>query len=408
MKKVLSVAILSAVSATAFSQASTGDVKLYGIVDAGFTRVSNTPGGTQNQITSGLMEGSRWGITGNEDMGAGYRALFTLESRFEIDSGALNNRPISGAAVPARLLTGLPAAGAAGVAGAVGGLQGVNLGNNLFDRQAFMGLVTPFGGFLFGRQYTPAFQTLAAFDINETQSPAASGGLGTLLYAPVEIRRNNSFQYVLRQGGVSAAFMHAFGEAKTATNPGSSGSLTGINASYKAGAFNLGLGINTSKDFQGKSSLKTTSVGGTYDFGAAKLAVSYTAFKDDNPALFDQLAANPAAAALAPLFPLIERNLRQDANILHLGGAFKLGTGTMKVSYNRLNDKTTANADSASYGMTYTYPLSKRTDINGVLVRVDNKGLGQSAPGGNGFAGGVTSGPGVDSTVIGISLRHRF
>ncbi|NJM44327.1 MAG: porin [Brachymonas sp.] len=126
------------------------------------------------------------------------------------------------------------------------------------------------------------------------------------------------------------------------------------------------------------------------------------------PALFDQLAANPLAAALAPLFPLIERNLRQDANLMHIGGAFKLGTGTMKVSYNRLNDKTASNADSASYGVTYTYPLSKRTDINGMLVKVNNKGLGQTAPGGNGFAGGVTSAAGVDSTGIGISIRHRF
>jgi predicted porin len=408
MKKILSVVVLSAASAAAFSQASNGDVKLYGVVDAGFSRVSNTPGGTQNQITSGLMEASRWGITGNEDLGGGYRALFTLESRVEVDTGALGNRPISGTAVPARLLRGLPAPVATGLAGAVGGLQGVNLGNNLFDRQAFMGLVTPFGGFLFGKQYTPAFQTMAAFDINETQSPAAPGGLGTLFYAPVEIRRNNSFQYVLRQGGLSAGFMHAFGEAKTATTPGSSGSLTGINASYKADAFSAGLGFNTSKDFQGKASLKTTAVGGTYDFGVAKLALSYTTFKDDNPALFDQLAANPAAAGLAAFFPSIESNLRQDANLMHIGGAFKLGTGTMKVSYNRLNDKTAANADSASYGVTYAYPLSKRTDISGVLAKVNNKGLGQTAPGGNGFAGGVTSAAGVDSTVVGISLRHRF
>ncbi|NJM42410.1 MAG: porin, partial [Anaerolineae bacterium] len=261
MKKVVSVAVLGLVSSAAFSQAGSANVTLYGVVDAGYSRVSNTPGGTQNQVTSGLMEASRWGLTGSEDLGGGYRALYTVESRVEVDTGAGSNRPISGNAVPARLLRGLPATGAAGLAGAVGGLQGVNLGNNLFDRQAFVGLVTPFGGFLFGRQYTPAFQTMAAFDINETQSSAAPGGLGTLFYAPVEIRRSNSFQYVLRQGGISAAVMHAFGEAKTAVTPGSSGSLTGINASYKANAFSVGLGVNTSKDFQGRSSLKTTAVG---------------------------------------------------------------------------------------------------------------------------------------------------
>ena len=35
----------------------------------------------------------------------------------------------------------------------------MNLNNNGFDRQAWAGLVTPVGGFLAGRQYTPAFET---------------------------------------------------------------------------------------------------------------------------------------------------------------------------------------------------------------------------------------------------------
>jgi predicted porin len=407
MKKIV-LSALSLATMAAMAQSGSSDVTLYGIADIGYFRASNTAGGTQNQIASGMMEGSRWGIRGNEDLGGGYRALFTFESRVELDTGDAANRPISGNAVPVRLLSGLPAPAAAGLAGAVGSLQGVNLGRNAFDRQAFVGLVTPFGGFLAGRQYTPAFQTFGAYDINETQSAASPGGLGQLLYQPVEIRRSNSLQYVLRQSGVSVSVMHAFGEAKTASTPSSSGSLTGINGSYTTGGFSAGLGYNTSKDLQGKSSLKTTVFGASYSFGDIKVAGNYTKIKDDNPILFDQLAANPAAAGLAPVFGLIERNLRQDANLIHIGGSYKLGTGTLKLSYNRLNDKTAANADSTSYGATYTYPFSKRTDVNAVLVRVNNKGLGQSAPGGAGFAGGVTSAAGIDSTGFGVSLRHRF
>jgi predicted porin len=407
MKKFI-LSTLSLAIMPVMAQSGSSDVTLYGVADVGFFRASNTAGASQNQIASGMMEASRWGIRGNEDLGGGYRALFTLESRVEFDTGDTANRPISGNAVPARLLRGLPGAAAAGLAGAVGSSQGVNLGRGAFDRQIFVGLVTPFGGFLGGRQYTPAFQTFAAYDINETQSAANPGSLGQIFYQPVEIRRSNSLQYVLRQSGVSVAVMHAFGEAKTATTPGSSGSLTGINGSYTASGFSAGLGYNASKDLQGRASLKSTVVGASYSFGDIKVAGSYTKIKDDNPVLFDQVAANPAAASLAPVFSLIERNLRQDANLIHVGGAFKLGTGTMKLSYNRLNDKTAANADSASYGVTYTYPFSKRTDLNGILVRLNNKGLGQSAPGGNGFAGGVTSGPGVDSTAFGVSLRHRF
>ncbi len=407
MFKQNTVAIASLLSLSAWAQVNS-DVTLYGITDVGYIRASNTAGGTQNQIATSIMEGSRWGIRGNEDLGGGYRAMFTIESRVELDTGSLSNRPISGAAVPARLLRGLPAQGAAGLSAAVGPQQGVNLGNNLFDRQAFVGLITPVGGFLLGRQYTPGFQTFAAYDINEAQSGASPGSLGLLLYAPLEIRRSNALQYVVQQGGFSGALMHAFGEAKTATTPGSSGSLTGINASYTAAGFSAGLAYNASKDLQGRDSLRTTVLGGSYSFGDIKIAASYTAYKDKNPILFDQVAANPAAASLAPLFGVIEDNLRQDANILHLGGAVKLGTGIMKVSFNRLNDKTTANADSSSYGLTYTYPLSKRTDINGVFVKVSNKGLGQSTPGGGAFSNGITSKAGEDSTGIGFSIRHRF
>jgi predicted porin len=397
----LSLAILPAMA-----QSASTDVTLYGLADVGFFRTSNTPGGTQNQIASGMMEGSRWGLRGNEDLGSGLRALFTVESRVELDTGSTSNRPISGTAVPVRLLQNLPGPAATGLSGAVGALQGVNLGTNLFDRQAFVGLVTPFGGFLLGRQFTPGFQTFAAYDINNAESAASPGGLGQLFYQPVEIRRNNSVQYVLRQGGISAAVMHAFGEVKTPTTSSSSGSLTGINGSYTAGAFSAGLAYNAAKDLQGKSSLKTTVLGASYSFGAVKVSGSLTKFKDTNPALFDQLAPN--LGALAPLAGVIEGNLRQDANLVHIGGAFKVGTGTVKLSFNRLNDKTTANADSTSYGATYTYPFSKRTDLNAVLVRVNNKGLGQAAPGGAGFAGGVTSAGGVDSTGVGVSLRHRF
>ncbi len=66
------------------------------------------------------------------------------------------------------------------------------------------------------------------------------------------------------------------------------------------------------------------------------------------------------------------------------------------------------NADTDSYGFTYTYALSKRTNLNAVLVRLDNKGQGQVAPSGNGFLGGVTSAAGVSSTNIALGIRHTF
>ena len=395
-----------ALSAVAGAVSAQSSVTLYGVADAALYRVSNTAGGTQTQLASGLMDGSRWGLKGSEDLGGGLRAVFTLESRFEIDTGSVSNRSISGTAVPARLTRGLSAGQAAALApvlAGVGGLQGVNLAGNLFDRQAFVGLVTPVGAFLFGRQYTPGFATLAKYDINNAQGMAGPGALGMLLYPPVEIRRSNSLQYAIAQSGFSASLMHALGEAKTATTSSSSGSLTGLNFSYDGGGFSAGLGYNTSKDALGQDSLRTALVGASYDFGFMKLSGLYSKFKDDNP------ASVPGIAALsAPAAALLKPNLLQDAALMHIGVSFGAGPGVLKVSYNRLDDKRPANADSASFGATYTYPFSKRTSVNLTAAHVTNKDFGQVALGGNGFSGGITSAPGTGSNSFGLGLRHNF
>ena len=82
--------------------------------------------------------------------------------------------------------------------------------------------------------------------------------------------------------------------------------------------------------------------------------------------------------------------------------------GQVTVAYNKLNDKQAANADTASYGIAYTYPLSKRTNLNAVLTRFSNSGTGQAAPGGNGYLGGVTGVAGQDSTSLALGVRHTF
>ena len=78
------------------------------------------------------------------------------------------------------------------------------------------------------------------------------------------------------------------------------------------------------------------------------------------------------------------------------------------LSYSLLNDKRIANSDASSYGVAYSYPMSKRTDLYGVLARFRNSNLSQIAPGGGGFLGGVTSSAGVDSTNTAVGLRHTF
>ncbi|OYO28174.1 hypothetical protein CD932_23285 [Janthinobacterium sp. PC23-8] len=59
---------------------------MYGLADAG-VQSSSFGNGRKLTLNSGIAEGSRIGFRGAEDLGGGYRAVFTLEARVEIDNG---------------------------------------------------------------------------------------------------------------------------------------------------------------------------------------------------------------------------------------------------------------------------------------------------------------------------------
>ncbi|MWM63436.1 porin, partial [Escherichia coli] len=122
MKKTLTaLAVLGACMSNASAQSA---VTLYGIIDAGLTRVVNDSGSNGNRTTveAGQMQVSRWGLRGEEDLGGGLKARFNLEGTLLNDTGA--------AGVP----TGTPS------------------GTSLFDRDATVGLSGNFGALTLGRQ----------------------------------------------------------------------------------------------------------------------------------------------------------------------------------------------------------------------------------------------------------------
>ena len=97
MNKALTLAALSVAAPLVMAQTN---VQVYGVLDAGLSRVTGMRDGTQNALVSGIMDGSRLGFKGSEDLGGGYRALFALEHRIEVDTGVLSNRPGSGSQLP--------------------------------------------------------------------------------------------------------------------------------------------------------------------------------------------------------------------------------------------------------------------------------------------------------------------
>lgn len=442
MKKLtlVATAIMGLLSTSAAMAQST--VTLYGVLDAGYNRVTGLKQGTVNQLASGIIEGSRFGLRGTEDIGGGYKAIFTLENRFELDTGSVTNRAPSGGQLPDRLsqanlllptVNGVPfaalpaltrgtlqtalnvaaygnAAGTPGTTAGLGSSIGVNTAGNLFDRQAFAGLITPFGAFTLGRQYTPGYLVGASFDASQTESSLAVGQVASFPPA-FDIRLSNTLQYGIKLEGLTATLMYGAGEV-----PGnnSSGRFYGAMAMYKGNGWGVGVGHNARNNELGQKSLTNNVLGASIDIGPGALYGQWATVKDENPTGLSGVSAALISAnvALTPVAPIIQAGLiealKQDANLMHVGYRLNTGPHTVVVAYNRYDDKKAGNNDTSSYGVRYSYALSKRTHLNAVLTRFTNKNQAQAAPGGNGFLGGVTSDAGVGSTNLALGIRHTF
>jgi predicted porin len=419
-KTAFALGALALASSAAVAQSTPSSVTLYGIVDGG---VVHTTGVTnKNQVVSGIMEGSRFGLRGNEDIGGGFRAIFTLENRTELNNGTLGNRPPSGAQLPDRfanasllvptLCPAQPCAIQAAVsqvnATLANGALGVNIRNGFWDRQAFVGLVTPVGAVLAGRQYTPGYEVSATFDIMGTQSSLSAGQVASFP-ASTEIRTDNALQYRIVFGGLTASAMYALGGVADNSKANRFG---GAMAMYRAGPFAVGLGYNQRNNDIGQKSLRSIVFGASADLGPGTLSGLYVTFNDDNPSGVSSLATSLApavgVAAASTLQQAYTNALRQDGKLMHVGYKMPVGPHTLYVAYSNFNDKRSFNADTSSYGAAFTYAFSKRTDLNAVLTHFNNKNLAQSAPGQAGFLGGFTTSAGTDSNSLALGIRHRF
>jgi len=419
MKKLnlLTLAMLAGTSSAAMAQGTPVDnVTLYGILDAGITHVTGLPGGSQTMLSSGIMEGSRWGLRGSEDLGGGYRAIFTMEARVEADTGNSSNRPPSGGKLPDRLSSatslGLPAAlqpAVNAVSAQIGSSVGVNLNNAPFDRQLFVGIVTPVGAVTAGRQYTPGYLASAAFDVMKTESSLALGQL-VAIPASFDIRVSNALQYGIKKDGLTATAMYALGEV---AGNNSAGRLWGVMAMYETQMFSFGGGYNTRNNELGNKSLTNAIAGANVKLGEfGTLSAVYATIKDDNPTGLSSIGATLAgtigATAAAAVQNAYITGFKQDAGLYQIGYRYMTGPHTITVAYNNMDDKRPFNADRNSYGAAYGYAFSKRTDVNVIVTRFNNKGTSQDAPGGNGYVGGVTASAGTDATSLAFGIRHRF
>jgi len=346
-------------------------VTLYGILDTGvefLTHAASSNGKTQNvtRLTSGDMSGSRWGITGAEDLGGGSKTFFLLESGINVDSGAL--------------------------------LQG----GREFGRLAYVGLSNDrYGALLLGRQGGLFLDWMSKFNpLNNAvyaikmQDPAFSD------------RLDNTVRYQKQFGAVTALAQYSLGydTVTYGTQPAGDNLLARvIEAGLMVNSGNLSASLVYDQKNGGSSNLKaatTTAVGGYQGNVDRRIGVG----AEYKLALLDLFAGYRYLDSAAMHLTTLTKGPVEASSLYWLGATYHL-TPALSLSSTAMYQKFYGSPlDPWSFQVDADYFLSKRTDLYvnlGYVINSSGSDLGL-----NGFASNVVAGKNQMGTMVGI--RHTF
>ena len=368
MKKTLIVAAVSSWFAIAAQAQSS--VTLYGVVDAGLTYTSNVRGNGNWQQTSGNLSQSRWGLKGSENLGGGLKAVFQLESGFNLGNGTYANN------------------------------------GSEFNRQAFVGLSSNYGTVTLGRQYDAVQDYLAPLTATGSWGGTAFAHLGNLdnLSTNGGFSTNNTIKFASADyAGLTFGGTYGFSNnaGQFATNRAYS-----LGAAYQWQGLHIGAaygqqnkpGNSTSGAVTGATNIASGAyrqrefgVGADYAFGPAKVGLAWT------QARADEVVTSSGSVRSNNYEVNGKYNLTPD---LGLGVAY---------TFTDLRSDLNGADESARYhqiGTQADYSLSKRTDVYAQVVY-------QHASGGrNAYIYNPTSGGGASSsqnqTAATVGVRHSF
>ncbi|MGB9991391.1 porin [Massilia sp. SM-13] len=360
MKKTLiSLAVLGAMSSAAFAQSN---VTIYGILDAGLVAERGGKAGNITKVTSGVANASRIGFRGVEDLGGGLSAIFTLETGFRADDGALDNTS-----------------------------------STLFNRQAFVGLRSKEAGTLtIGRQYTPWYN--AFVQVGDPFAAGLSGSAKNLFPAGgINVRNSNAVVYQTPvYNGLSGEVFYGFGEQ---SGDSAAGRQLGAAVSYANGPLNVRLAYNNRNNdtATGLAPIVERDIGHNsllavnYDFKVAKAFFMYGSNKGLNSVAYPNATAY-TTTAVAP---------STDSRNALIGATVPVGAaGSFIASYSTVDDKE-FNRDAHQWALGYTHSLSKRTTTYLSYGKINNKNGASYTVGNNAEVGSGDS-------AFNVGIRHSF
>jgi predicted porin len=401
MKKTL-IAV-AALTCAAGAQAQS-NVTLYGVLDhaVGYTtKVSGQNGNDGRQFAmypAGGLEGSRWGLKGSEDLGAGLSAFFHLESGLNLGNGRFAED------------------------------------NTMFNRRAVVGLRSrEFGAVSLGRQSDMVADFVAPFSQVARYARTIGGAPYDLNNFDYTNQLQNSIKYVspLFNGFHLGAAISIHGVAGANRD----NFVWSIGGGYDNGPFKFGLAYTDSKNANfnpflanmrndntrnrlvssvlGRPALSTLSdagsrsrigaLGGSYTFGPANIAATYSFVRNEIGGAF---SGNGLAGT---------ESLNVKAHIAEINGTYQL-TSTVGLGLGYTFTRANVDARGASlqgrgpqtlqfHQLTAgaNYALSRRTEVY-FTVAAQRSGKGATGT----FINGV--GPSTSKTQVStrVGLRHTF
>jgi len=380
MKKTLLVAALAAGFAAGAAHAETS-VTLYGIVDAGigYQQLKGTYmgpdgipveyNGKRTGMINGVNSANRWGLKGTEDLGNGLQAVFVLESGFDIGTG------VSGHAI----------------------------GNSdrMFGRQATVGLQSDAWGRLdLGRQSniaTKYFADVASpFGVDFGQAAA-----GATFSSAANLRYDNMIMY---QTPSYSGFQLGLGYSFNANGPQGfevdgddpnahawtaglryANGPIGAAATYDQFEAPDVFGDGTPNP-EGGVKIKSWNVGASYDFSVVRVHAGFGQTRNGwfQGTTFGELDSYGAL--------MVNDGMR--VNSYTVGLSAPVGPGEVMASWGMADPRGTAGDDRKQhiYSLGYTYPLSKRTNVYAIGSYADHVAFQSD----------------LDSTLVGVGIRHQF
>lgn len=391
-KRIAGIAASMLISSVSHAQSS---VTLYGVVDEGINYQSNANGHALYNLSSGVLQGSRWGFKGTEDLGGGLRALFVLENGFDINAGTLSQ------------------------------------GGRMFGRQAYVGLSSSqYGTLMLGRQYDSVVTSIGLFAVGDQWGGYITAHPGDLDNFNNTVRTNNAVKYVSNTyGGFSFSGMYALG--------GQAGDFTGnqvwsLGANYVNGPLNLAAAYLNARTpnvgFFGNSAAaavtpastslaspvttgfisardySVAAAAGSYVFGSATLGFTYSNTRFSN--LGDLSAgANPHGYSGTAVFNNAEVNAQyQLTSAFLIGAAYDYTHGGSVAA--KGGEKPAASYHQVSVGADYF--LSKRTDVYCVGVYQKASGVDSRDVTAVASLNNLTPSSNNHAATVRLGIRHKF